>query len=84
MGSQASSNADFANVKTVMNMEFTKLNRQDAPAARATGHGSANNIVEEMAQAPTQTTIERIRQLLGYCASQEDNYLPLEQCMILK
>ena len=39
----------YANLRTVMNTEFTKLNRQDATTARATGHASINNIVEEMA-----------------------------------
>jgi hypothetical protein len=40
----------YVNLKTLMNTEFTKLNRQDATTARATGHASANNMVEEMAQ----------------------------------
>jgi len=39
----------YVNLRTVMNKEFTKLNRQDATTARATGHASINNIVEEMA-----------------------------------
>jgi hypothetical protein len=32
-----------------MNTEFTKLNRQDATTARATGHASVNNIIEGLA-----------------------------------
>ena len=39
----------YVNLRTVMNNEFTKLNRQDATTARATGHASANNIVEDIA-----------------------------------
>jgi hypothetical protein len=38
----------YVNLKTLMNTEFTKLNRQDATTARATGH-SVNNMVEDMA-----------------------------------
>ena len=41
----------YANLRTVMNNEFTKLNRQDATTARATGHASVNNIVEGIANA---------------------------------
>ena len=41
----------YANLKVVMCAEFLKLNCQDATSARATGHASANNVVEEMAQA---------------------------------
>jgi hypothetical protein len=39
----------YANLRTLMNTEFTKLNQQDATTARATGHASVNNIIEEMA-----------------------------------
>jgi hypothetical protein len=42
-------NQTYANLRIVMNTEFTKLNRQDSTTARATGHASINNIVEEMA-----------------------------------
>jgi hypothetical protein len=42
-------NQTYSNLRIVMNTEFTKLNRQDATTARATGHASINNIVEEMA-----------------------------------
>jgi hypothetical protein len=48
----------YANLKTLMNTEFTKLNRQDATTARATGHGSVNNVVEEMAQATEELVAE--------------------------
>ena len=41
----------YANFKVVMCAEFSKLNRQDATTARATGHASANNVVEQMAKA---------------------------------
>jgi hypothetical protein len=41
----------YANLKVVMCVEFSKLNRQDATTARMTGHASVNNVVEEMAQA---------------------------------
>ena len=41
-----------------MNTEFTKLSRQDATTARATGHASVNNIVEEMAQATEELVAE--------------------------
>ena len=48
----------YANLKTLMNTEFTRLNRQDATTARATGHASVNNIVEEMAQATEELVAE--------------------------
>ena len=48
----------YANLRTLMNTEFTKLNRQDATTARATGHASVNNIVEEMAQATEELVAE--------------------------
>ena len=41
-----------------MNTEFTKLNRQDATTARATGHSSVNNVVEEMAKATEELVAE--------------------------
>ncbi len=41
----------YANLKVAMCAEFSKLNRQDTTTARATGHASVNNVVEEMAQA---------------------------------
>ena len=59
MGGQACSNAQtYANLRTLMNTEFTKLNRQDSTTARATGHASVNNIVEEMAQATEELVAE--------------------------
>ncbi len=48
----------YANLKTLMNTEFTKLNRQDATTARATGHASVNNVVEEVAQAAEELMAE--------------------------
>ncbi len=39
----------YANLKVVMCAEFSKLSQQDATTARATGHASVNNVVEEMA-----------------------------------
>lgn len=48
----------YANLRTLMNTEFTKLNRQDSTTARATGHASVNNIVEEMAQATEELVAE--------------------------
>ena len=48
----------YANLKTIMNTEFTKLNRQDATTARAIGHGSANNVVKEMAKATEELIAE--------------------------
>ena len=48
----------YANLRTLMNTEFTKLNRQDATTARAIGHASVNNIVEEMAQATEELVAE--------------------------
>jgi hypothetical protein len=44
----------YANLKVAMCAEFSKLNRQDATTARATGHASVKNVVEEMAQATTE------------------------------
>lgn len=48
----------YANLKVVMCTKFSKLNRQDATTARATGHASANNVVEEMAQATEELVAE--------------------------
>jgi hypothetical protein len=48
----------YANLRTLMNTEFTKLNRQDATTARATGHSSVNNVVEEMAKATEELVAE--------------------------
>ena len=48
----------YANLRTLMNTEFTKLNRQDATTARATGHASVNNVVEEMAKATEELVAE--------------------------
>jgi DNA repair exonuclease SbcCD ATPase subunit len=44
----------YANLKVVMCAEFSKLNWQDATTARATGHASANSIVEDLAEATEQ------------------------------
>jgi ribosomal protein S13 len=38
--------------------EYAKLNRQDLTTARATGHASANNVVEELAQATEELVAE--------------------------
>ncbi len=38
--------------------EFSKLNRQDATTARATGDASANNVVEQMAKATEELVAE--------------------------
>ncbi len=48
----------YANLKVVMCVEFSKLNWQESTTARATGHSSANNIMEEMAQATTELVAE--------------------------
>lgn len=48
----------YANLKVVMCTEFSRLNRQDATSARAAGHASANNVVEEMAQATEELVAE--------------------------
>lgn len=48
----------YANFKVVMCAEFSKLNRQDATTARATGHASANNVVEQMAKATEELVAE--------------------------
>ncbi len=48
----------YANLKVVMCAEFSKLNWQDSTTARATGHSSANNIMEEMAQVTTELVAE--------------------------
>lgn len=48
----------YANLKVVMCAEFSKLNRQDSTTARATGHASVNNVVEEMAQATEELVAE--------------------------
>ena len=49
----------YTNLKQLMNTEFTKLNRQDVTTARASGHASVNDIVEEL----TQTTGELVAEL---------------------
>ena len=48
----------YANLKAVMCTEFSRLNRQDATSARTAGHASANNIVEEMANATEDLVAE--------------------------
>ncbi len=48
----------YANLKVVMCAEFSKLNWMDSTTSRATGHASANNVVEEMAQAATELVAE--------------------------
>jgi hypothetical protein len=47
----------YPNLKTMMSLEYSKLNRQDATTARATGHASAN-AVEEFAQATEELVAE--------------------------
>jgi hypothetical protein len=56
----------YANLKVVMCAEFSKLNQQDSTTARATGHSSANNVMEEMAQVTTELVTE-----LTKCHTQE-------------
>jgi len=48
----------YANLKVLMCAEYSKFNRQDATTARATGHASASNMVEEMAQATEELVAE--------------------------
>ena len=48
----------YANLKILMNTEVTKLNWQDVTTERATWHGSANNVVEDMAQATEELVAE--------------------------
>ncbi len=48
----------YASLKVVMCADFFKLNRQDATTARVIGHASANNVVEEMAEATTELVAE--------------------------
>ncbi len=50
----------YANLKVVMCVEFSKLNRQVSTTARVTGHTSAKNIMEEMAQATNELVAELI------------------------
>lgn len=52
----------YANLKVLMCAEFSRLNRQDSTTARATGHASANNVVEEMAQATEELVAELTEQ----------------------
>ncbi len=47
----------YPNLKTMMSMEFSKLNRQDLFSANATGHASANAI-KEFAQATEELLAE--------------------------
>ncbi len=47
----------YPSLKTMMSMEYSKLNRQDSTSARATGHASANAI-EEFAQATEELVAE--------------------------
>ena len=47
----------YPNLKTMMSIEYSKLNRQDSVTARATGHASAN-AVEEYAQATEELVAE--------------------------
>jgi hypothetical protein len=48
----------YANLKVVMCAEFSKLHRQDSTTARASGHASVNNVVEDMAQATEELVAE--------------------------
>ena len=48
----------YANLKVLMCTEFSKLHRQDSTTARASGHASVNNVVEEMAQATEELVAE--------------------------
>ena len=48
----------YTNLKVLMCAEYSKLNRQDSTTARATGHASANNVVEEKAQATEELVAE--------------------------
>lgn len=47
----------YANLKTMMSMEYSKLNRQDSTTARANGHASVN-VAEEFAQATEELVAE--------------------------
>lgn len=47
----------YPNLKIMMSLEYSKLNRQDATTARAMGHASAN-AVEEFAQATEELVAE--------------------------
>ena len=49
----------WANLKTMMCTEYAKSHRQDAVSARATGHASAHNVMEEYAAA-TEELIENL------------------------
>ena len=42
--------------------EYAKLNRQDLTTARATGHASANNVVDKLAQATEELVGELTKQ----------------------
>ncbi len=48
----------YANLKTMMSTEYSKINCQDAVTARATGHALVNNVVEEFAQATEELVAE--------------------------
>ena len=48
----------YANFKVVMCAEFSKLNRQDATTARATGYASANNVVKQLVKATEELVAE--------------------------
>mgnify|MGYP006153576531 FL=1 len=47
----------YANLKTMMSLEYSKLNCQDSVTARKTGHASAN-VIEEFAQATEEFIAE--------------------------
>lgn len=49
----------WANLKTMMCTEYARTHRQDAVTAKATGHASANNIMEQYATA-TEELIENL------------------------
>ncbi len=48
----------YANLNVLMCAEYAKLNRKDSTTARATGHASANNVVEVLAQATEELVAE--------------------------
>jgi hypothetical protein len=54
----------YPNLKIMMSLEYSKLNRQDATTARAMGHASAN-AVEEFAQATEELVAEQTEKHQG-------------------
>ena len=73
------------NLKVLMCTEFAKVHRQDGTSARATGHASAHNVMEEYAAA-TEELVENLterhtKQLEALIKANNDNMAKLMELL---